>query len=424
MAPLHSDITVFESVESEVRSYCRTWPAVFTRAQGSHMYDEDGRAFLDFFVGAGTLNYGHNNPVLKRALLDYLTHDGITHSLDMYTEAKRTFLETFRDLVLRPRGLTYKVMFPGPSGTNAVEAALKLARKATGREAVVSFTHAFHGMTLGSLSVSGSAARSENPGIPRLPSYHLPFDQYLDGDAGAPDFRWFRQLLDDKGSGFPHPAAVIVETVQGEGGVNVARPEWLRELSRICKQHDMLLIVDDIQMGCGRTGTFFSFEESGIEPDIVTLSKSLSGYGLPLAVTLLRPELDVWQPGEHNGTFRGPNPAFVTATAALHSYWSDNQLEKQVFAHGDQTELELRRISHSRAGEGVSVRGRGLVWGLAFDRPERAAEVRRRCFEQGLVIETAGPRDEVVKLLPPLTCTVDELEWGLDVITRAVAEAV
>ncbi|CAM5330449.1 diaminobutyrate--2-oxoglutarate transaminase [Streptomyces spiroverticillatus] len=420
MVDLKADTAVFTSLESEVRSYCRAWPTVFTRAQGSHMYDEGGRAFLDFFVGAGTLNYGHNNPVLKRALIEYLTGDGITHSLDMFTGAKRSFLQAFEEFVLRPRGLDHKVMFPGPSGTNAVEAALKLARKVTGREAVVSFTNAFHGMSLGAMSVSGSGARRKNPGIPRLPSYHMPFD--TQGTDEEPDFRWFTRLLEDKGSGFPHPAAVIVETVQGEGGINVARPEWLRALDRICKRHDMLLIVDDIQMGCGRTGTFFSFEEAGIVPDIVTLSKSLSGYGLPLAVTLLRPELDVWEPGEHNGTFRGPNPAFVTATAALHAYWADAQLEKQIFARGEQTEEALRRICRSTKGEGTSMRGRGLVWGLAFDSPERADAVRTRCFERGLVIETAGPRDEVVKLLPPLTCTADELDWGLDLITRAVTD--
>lgn len=424
MTGIQPGTDIFESTESEVRSYCRSWPTVFTRAQGSHLYDDDGRAFLDFFVGAGTLNYGHNHPVLKRELLAYLEDDGIVHSLDMYTGAKRDFLQTFQDLVLRPRGLDYKVMFPGPSGTNAVEAALKLARKVTGREAVVSFTNAFHGMTLGSMSVSGTAARWEDAGIPRIPSYHMPFDRYLDGPGDAPDFRWFERLLQDKGSGFPHPAAVIVETVQGEGGVNVARPEWLRELSRLCKRYDMLLIVDDIQMGCGRTGTFFSFEEAGIEPDIVTLSKSISGYGLPLAITLLRPELDVWQPGEHNGTFRGPNPAFVTAAATLRTFWADSQLEKQVFSHSDQTELALRRICGARHGEGITFRGRGLVWGLDVVTPERATAIRRRCFELGLMIETAGPRGEVVKLLPPLNCTADELDWGLDLISQAVAETV
>ncbi|MFC8586505.1 aspartate aminotransferase family protein, partial [Streptomyces sp. NPDC057217] len=305
--------SVFETVESEVRSYCRAWPVVFERASGSRLYDEQGRPYLDFFAGAGSLNYGHNNPALKRALLGYLADDGITHGLDMSTTAKRGFLEAFRSAVLEPRALPYKVMFPGPTGTNAVEAALKLARKVTGRETVVSFTNAFHGMSLGSLAVTGNSAKRAGAGVSLPHATRMPFDHYFDGRV--PDFLWFERLLQDPGSGLDHPAAVIVETVQGEGGINVARAQWLRALADLCRRHDMLLIVDDVQMGCGRTGDFFSFEEAGITPDIVTLSKSISGYGLPMALCLFRPELDLWEPGEHNGTFRGNNPAFVTATA-------------------------------------------------------------------------------------------------------------
>lgn len=245
--------TVFETVESEVRSYCRAWPVVFERASGSRLYDEQGRAYLDFFAGAGSLNYGHNNPVLKRALLEYIEGDGITHALDMSTTAKRAFLETFQSTVLQPRGLPYKVMFPGPTGTNAVEAALKLARKVKGREAVVSFTNAFHGMSLGSLAVTGNAFKRAGAGIPLVHATPMPFDNYLGGRV--PDFLWFERLLEDQGSGLNHPAAVIVETIQGEGGVNVARAEWLRGLANLCRRRDMLLIVDDVQMGCGRTGT-------------------------------------------------------------------------------------------------------------------------------------------------------------------------
>ncbi|CAM5717698.1 Diaminobutyrate--2-oxoglutarate transaminase OS=Streptomyces alboniger OX=132473 GN=ectB PE=3 SV=1 [Streptomyces alboniger] len=308
------DLSVFETLESEVRSYCRGWPTVFDRAQGSRMFDEDGHEYLDFFAGAGSLNYGHNNPVLKRALIDYLERDGIAHGLDMSTTAKRAFLESFQNIILRPRDLPYKVMFPGPTGTNAVESALKLARKVKGRESIVSFTNAFHGMSLGSLAVTGNAFKRAGAGIPLVHGTPMPFDNYLDGRT--PDFIWFERLLEDQGSGLNQPAAVIVETVQGEGGINVARTEWLRKLADVCERWDMLLIVDDIQMGCGRTGAFFSFEEAGITPDIVTVSKSISGYGLPMSLCLFKPELDVWEPGEHNGTFRGNNPAFVTAAAA------------------------------------------------------------------------------------------------------------
>ncbi|WP_263985813.1 diaminobutyrate--2-oxoglutarate transaminase [Streptomyces sp. NK15101] len=410
--------SVFETVESEVRSYCRAWPVVFERASGSRLYDEDGRPYLDFFAGAGSLNYGHNNPVLKRALLDYLADDGITHGLDMSTTAKRTFLETFRTTVLEPRALPYKVMFPGPTGTNAVEAALKLARKVTGRQTVVSFTNAFHGMSLGSLAVTGNAAKRAGAGVPLHHAARMPFDDYLDGQVT--DFLWFERLLDDSGSGLDHPAAVIVETVQGEGGINVARAEWLRGLAELCRRHEMLLIVDDIQMGCGRTGDFFSFEEAGITPDIVTLSKSISGYGLPMSLCLFRPELDLWEPGEHNGTFRGNNPAFVTATAALDAYWRDGTLRERTLARADRVERALLDLCGDDGRAGLAVRGRGLVWGLEFADGERAAAVCRRAFEIGLLLETSGPRGEVVKLLPPLTATDDELDEGLGMLARSV----
>ncbi|MFD3537661.1 diaminobutyrate--2-oxoglutarate transaminase [Streptomyces sp. NPDC058664] len=410
--------SVFEALESEVRSYCRAWPVVFERASGSRLYDEHGRPYLDFFAGAGSLNYGHNNPALKRALLDYLGGDGITHGLDMSTTAKRDFLETFHETVLEPRALPYKVMFPGPTGTNAVEAALKLARKVTGRQTVVSFTNAFHGMSLGSLAVTGNAAKRAGAGVPLHHAIRMPFDDYLDGQLT--DFLWFERLLGDAGSGLDHPAAVIVETVQGEGGINVARAEWLRGLAELCRRHDMLLIVDDIQMGCGRTGDFFSFEEAGITPDIVTLSKSISGYGLPMALCLFRPELDVWQPGEHNGTFRGNNPAFVTATAALDAYWRDGALRERTLSRAGRIESALLDLCAGDGRTGVSVRGRGLVWGLEFADGERAEAVCRRAFETGLLVETSGPDGEVVKLLPPLTATDDELDEGLGILARSV----
>lgn len=414
-------LSVFETLESEVRSYCRSWPAVFDRAQGSYLYDEDGHTYLDFFAGAGALNYGHNNPVLKRALIDYIERDGITHGLDMGTTAKRAFLETFQNVLLRPRDLPYKVMFPGPTGTNAVESALKLARKVKGRESIVSFTNAFHGMSLGALAVTGNAFKRAGAGIPLVHGTPMPFDNYFDGTMK--DFLWFERLLQDQGSGLNTPAAVIVETIQGEGGINVARPEWLRALADLCKRRDMLLIVDDIQMGCGRTGPFFSFEEAGITPDIVTLSKSISGYGLPMSLCLFKPELDIWEPGEHNGTFRGNNPAFVTAAAALDAYWSDGQMEKQTVARGEQVEQALTAISDEHGTDAVaSVRGRGLVWGMEFTDKSRAGAVSKRAFELGLLVETSGPESEVVKLLPPLTVSPDELDEGLRILARAVRE--
>ncbi|MGH3522428.1 MAG: diaminobutyrate--2-oxoglutarate transaminase [Mycobacterium sp.] len=408
-------MTIFDAIESGVRSYCRSWPVLFDRASGTHLWDVDGRQYLDFFAGAGALNYGHNHPDLKAALLDYLTADRVVHSLDMTTVAKAKFLERFDEVILRPRGLDYKVQFPGPTGTNSVEAALKLARKVTGRESVVSFTNAFHGMTLGALSVTGNSMKRGGAGIPLVHATPMPYDHYLDGTL--PDFMWFERLLEDNGSGLNEPAAVIVETVQGEGGVNVARLEWLQGLAELCRRHGMLLIVDDVQMGCGRTGPFFSFEAAGIVPDIVCLSKSISGYGLPMALTLFRPELDVWEPGEHNGTFRGHNPAFVTATAAL-EFWTDNRLEKDVLRKGEHVERVLTDVVGPV--EGAEVRGRGLVRGVAFERPESAAAVCREAFGRGLLVETSGAQSEVVKLMPSLLIDDDELARGLAIAAESI----
>lgn len=408
-------MTIFEALESQVRSYCRSWPVVFDRASGCRLWDTDGRQYLDFFAGAGGLNYGHNHPDLKRPLLDYLTADRVVHSLDMCTVAKAAFLERFDEVILRPRGLDYKVQFPGPTGTNSVESALKLARKVTGRESVISFTNAFHGMTLGALSVTGNSMKRGGAGIPLVHATPMPYDHYLDDTV--PDFIWLERLLEDTGSGLNQPAAVIVESVQGEGGINVARPEWLRGLADLCRRHEILLIVDDVQMGCGRTGPFFSFEAAGIVPDIVCLAKSISGYGLPMALTLFRPELDQWEPGEHNGTFRGHNPAFVTATAAL-DFWTDDQLTKDVLRKGEQVGRTLDDIVGPV--EGARVRGRGLVQGVAFDRPELATAVCRESFGKGLLVETSGAESEVVKVMPPLTIDDAELDQGMTIVAEAI----
>ena len=414
------ETTVFDDMESEVRSYCRNWPVVFDTARGSRISDVDGRSYLDFFAGAGALNYGHNPPELKAPLLEYLARDGITHSLDKYTVAKAEFLRTFEDVVLKPRGLDYKVQFPGPTGANTVEAALKLARKITGREAMINFTNAFHGMTLGALSVTGNSMKRGAAGVPLVHATPMPFDNYFDGTV--PDFIWFEKLLDDAGSGLNEPAAVIVETVQGEGGINPARIEWLQGLADLCRRHELLLIVDDVQMGVGRTGPFFSFEIAGIEPDIVCLSKSISGYGLPMALTLIKPELDQWGPGEHNGTFRGHNPAFVTATAALREFWTDDTLERSTIAKGERVEAALTELAKSSQSIELTPKGRGLARGLAFSQPDLAPKACAAAFERGLLLETSGPSDEVMKIMPPLTVTDAELEEGLAVVAEAVRD--
>ncbi|WP_198414415.1 diaminobutyrate--2-oxoglutarate transaminase [Cryobacterium sp. Sr8] len=409
---------VFTTRESQVRSYSRSWPVVFDRAVGSTMYDENGRGYLDFFAGAGALNYGHNNPQLKKVLIDYLSDDRVMHSLDMFTTARRDFLETFDSLILKPRNLDYKIVFPGPGGTNAVEAALKLARKVTGRTGVINFTNAFHGMTLGALAVTGNALKRGGAGVPLVHTTPMPFDGYLEGGA---DFAYLERLLGDSGSGLDKPAAVIVESVQGEGGINVARAEWLRGLSELCREHGVLLILDDVQMGCGRTGGFFSFEAAGIVPDMVCLSKSISGYGLPMALTLIRPELDIWAPGEHNGTFRGISPAFATAAEAIRLYWSDDALERSTLARGETVQARFAAIAARYPEHALVAKGRGLARGLQFADGDLAGRVCAEAFTRGLLMETSGPEGEVMKVLPALTITDEELERGLGIIDESVA---
>lgn len=410
----------FALLESEVRGYCRSWPTVFEKAEGSTLIAQDGREYIDFFAGAGSLNYGHNNPQLKSRLVAYLLDNGIVHSLDMATVAKGDFLERFQDVILRPQGMRYKVQFPGPTGTNSVEAALKLARKVTGRQKVVGFTNAFHGMTLGALAVTGNAMKRGGAGISLGMGVSMPFEGFLGRDADT--IEYLERFLEDGGSGLDTPAAIIVETVQAEGGINVASYPWLRRLEAVCRRYDSLLIIDDIQVGCGRTGPFFSFEGAGITPDIICLSKSLSGYGLPMAVTLLKPELDIWDPGEHNGTFRGNNAAFVTATAALR-YWETDQLRREVTQKAAFVENRLKGIVADYPDMAFEHRGRGLLQGLKCPvENDFAGRVVQDSFGRGLIIETSGPNSEVVKLLPPLTIDESELSAGLAILEESFSE--
>jgi diaminobutyrate-2-oxoglutarate transaminase len=414
-------LEAFERIESEVRGYVRNFPVMFDRAEGSYLYDTDGKAYLDFFAGASVLNYGHNHPELQKVLVEYITRNGITHSLDMASTAKERFLTTFEQRILKPRNMDYKLQFPGPTGTNSVEAALKLGRKVKGREKILSFTNAFHGMTLGSLSVTGNAFKRSGAGLPLTHSDSMPYYNYFGDEVDT--IEYIDRLLSDQGSGYDLPAAAIVETVQAEGGVNVADMDWLQRLQAICRQYDMLLILDDIQMGCGRTGKFFSFEEAGLEPDIVCLSKSISGYGLPMALTLVKPEYDIWEPGEHNGTFRGHNLAFVTAARAIELFWSDDKLSREVERKGRLIHEALQKLAAKYPDEQGVVRGRGMMQAICFADPEMAGTVSKHAFEHGLVIETSGPAGEVLKLMPPLTISDADIEKGLKIIDTAMAEA-
>ncbi|MGD9660026.1 MAG: diaminobutyrate--2-oxoglutarate transaminase [Porticoccaceae bacterium] len=411
---------IFEEIESEVQSYARSFPKMFEKAKGEWMYDREGNAYLDFLAGAGTLNYGHNNDHFKQALLEYIQNDGICHGLDLHTTAKEAFLTTLNEKILQPRGMEYMVQFTGPTGTNAVEAAIKVARNVTGRENVVSFTNGFHGVTLGSLAATGNSHHRGASGTTLNGISRMPYDGYIGDDIDTTAY--LDKVLSDSSSGIDHPAAVLVETVQGEGGINVASMEWLRNLSAVCKKHDVLLIVDDIQAGCGRTGSFFSFEEAEIKPDIVTLSKSLSGYGLPFAIVLIRPELDQWRPGEHNGTFRGNNLAFVTAKAAIDHYWSDDSFAKEVQRKGAYIAERLGKIVANYGEGNFTTRGRGMFQGLNCVSGELAGAIARLAFKKGLIIETSGADDQVVKCLCSLTISDENLKKGLDIIEESVRE--
>lgn len=407
----------FTTLESEVRFYCRAFPAVFDRASGCELFDRDGRRYIDFLAGCGALNYGHNNPAIKRAVMSYLERDGVLHAMDMHTSAKAEFIEALNGVVLEPRKLRYRMQFSGPTGTNAVEAALKLARKVTGRPTVAAFTHAFHGVTLGALAATASRSKRRAAGVGLANVTRLPFDGYFGADTDT--IALIERLIADEGSGIDVPAAFLVETVQAEGGLNVASADWLQRLARLAERHGILLIVDDIQAGCGRTGGFFSFERAGLYPDIVCLSKSIGGIGFPLAMVLIKPEIDLWEPGEHNGTFRGNNLAFVAAAAAL-DYWQTGELEADIGRKAGIVADRLADMARIDGTNAARVKGLGLLQGIAWDRPGVSGRIAEAAFRSGLVIETCGPGEEVVKVMPPLTIDDAALGEGLDILERSV----
>lgn len=408
---------IFENMESQVRGYIRSFPVIFTTAKGSIMTDESGTDYIDFFAGAGTLNYGHNNERISNAMIEYLQSSGVVHGLDMATTAKKNFLQKFNDTILVPRNLEYKIQFTGPTGTNAVETALKLARMVKGRSNVVCFTNGYHGLTMGALAVTGNNFYRDEAYISRSNVSFLPFDNYLGPDCNT--LALFRKLLVDNSSGLDLPAAVILETIQAEGGVNVCSSAWLKGLAELCREFDILLIIDDIQVGNGRSGDFFSFEEAGIKPDIICLSKAIGG-GLPLAFILMRPDLDQWKPGEHTGTFRGNNLAFVASYQALH-YWDNNDLSEAVKYKGAVIEKELLAIAAKYPELNAEVRGRGMIYGLEILERGLAAQISERCFENGLIIELAGADGQVVKFLPALTIDEETLLRGIAIVDQAIA---
>lgn len=414
-----TNMQAFEALESNVRLYSRHFPTFFSRARGSILLTEDGRKLIDFLSGAGALNYGHNNHQLKAAITEYLASDAVVHGLDMATPAKFEFMDTFSSVILRQRGLKYRFQFTGPTGANAIEAALKLSRRVTGRQNIISFTHGYHGLSLGALAASGNSFHRAAGGASLHDVTFAPYDGYLGPAVDTAEY--VRKILLDKSSGIDSPAAILVETVQGEGGINVARREWLQSIQAIAKDAGALFIVDDIQMGCGRTGEFFSFEFAGLSPDIVAMSKSLSAYGLPLSMLLIKEDVDAWQPGEHTSTFRGNNLALISATAAIDIYWRSQTFSQGVQRMGELMRQRLGAIS-SKYGNHFAVRGRGMALGFDCQTAEIAAATARTAFEKGLIVERCGPVDQVIKCLPALTIDSETLNQGLEIFEESLAE--
>ena len=413
-----AEIKIFERRESEARSYCRGFDTVFTSARGSEMTDASGRSYIDFLAGCSSLNYGHNDPDMKIALIEHLTDDGLAHALDLHTDAKAGFLDAFETHILKPRGLDHRVMFTGPTGANAVEAAMKLARKATGRTNIIAFTNGFHGVTLGALAATGNGYHRGGAGIDLHGVTRMPFDGYFGENADTTEF--LEAMLTDRSGGMDAPAAILLETVQGEGGLNAARPEWVKRVAELAEEHGALLIVDDIQAGCGRTGTFFSFEEMGITPDIVTMAKSVSGFGLPMALVLVRPEHDVFGPAEHNGTFRGNTHAFVTARVAIEKFWADDSFQKTLAENAMILTTALGELAEMIPG--ARLKGRGLMQGVDVGSGDLAGRICAEAFRRGLIIETSGPEDQVVKVLAPLTTPDATFRKGLNILLEAARE--
>lgn len=414
-------MSIFEQRESAIRAYCRVYPVVFDKALNARQTDENGREYIDFFAGAGVLNFGHNNQRMTEAVIAYIQSNGVTHSLDMHTTAKRQYMEHFTRTILEPRNMPHKMQFMGPTGTNAVEAAMKLARRVTGRQDIVAFSHGFHGMTLGALSATANQYFRNAAGVPLNHVKHFPFgcETLCPGcelGCGMQSIEQLRAIYADSSSGLAPPAAFLLETIQAEGGVKVADKDWLQALAKLTKEVGALLIVDDIQVGVGRTGSFFSFDDLDLDPDIICLAKGIGGLGTPMAMNLVKPEYDdKWSPGEHTGTFRGQDISFVAGDQAL-TYFDDDKLMQTVKAHGVMMSNSLQPLVDRHPL--VNLTGKGMILGLDVGNGERAKEIVSQCFESGLMIASCGTGGRVLKLIPPLTIPKADLEEGLQILIK------
>jgi diaminobutyrate-2-oxoglutarate transaminase len=427
--------------ESAARSYARHLPVVPVRAEGMTVHGADGRAYLDCLSGAGSLALGHNHPVTVEAVREVLDAGAPMHVLDLATPIKDEFTGMLLSLLPGELARDARVHFCGPSGADAVEAALKLARTATGRTGLVAFTGAYHGMTAAALAATGNVAvrtpaRVPDAGVTRLPfpqDYRCPYG--VGGIAGERiAVEHARRLFDDPGSGMTPPAAVIVEPVQGEGGVIPAPDGWLRSLSALAGEHGMPLIADEVQTGLGRTGEMWGVDHAEVVPDIMVLSKAIGG-GLPLAVIVYRSEYDVWEEGAHTGTFRGHQLAMAAGTATMR-FIAEHGLAERAAKLGDRLCADFTEAMSELPAIG-DVRGRGLMIGLDLVDPAASADalgarpaapglarrVRDEALRRGLIVELGGRYGAVLRLLPPLTMTELEAEQVRDLVIESIAAA-
>ncbi|EKZ9008112.1 pyridoxal phosphate-dependent class III aminotransferase [Vibrio sp. Vb2535] len=427
--------------ESEVRSYPRRLPIAIKQAFGCLVEDTRGQIFLDCLAGAGTLALGYNHPEINQALKEQLDSGLPYQTLDIATSAKTTFIQSVKSFLPQELSENSVIQFCGPSGADAVEAAIKLAKQTTGRNTMFAFRGAYHGMTNGTMGMMGNlGTKARRTGLMSdvhfMPfPYNLRCPFGLGGDEGAKaSIRYIDRLLNDDESGIMKPAAIIVEPVQGEGGVVPAPAFWLRELRRICDEHGILLIFDEIQCGVGKTGYNFAFEESGTVPDILCLSKAIGG-GLPMSLLVINKQHDTWKPGEHTGTFRGNQLAMVSGAKALEIIQRDNLVEHANIA-GQYLRYGLESIQ-KRVNCIAEVRGKGLMLGVEIKNPdgelnkfgepqadsELTLSIQRAALERGLIVEKGGREGAVIRFLPPLIISFEQIDFALRVFEDAILAA-
>ena len=421
-----------EQRESNARTYPRRLPIAIKRASGSYIEDLDGNVFIDFLTGAGVLGLGHNHPEVVAAVHRQL--DVFCHGLDFPTEVKDEFVSTQLSLLPEPMRDRMKIQFCGPAGANAVDAALKLCKTATGRGNVAAFQGAFHGSSHSAMAVTGSVSQKEPiangmPGVHFFPyPYAYRWPMTLDPETcGDQCLHTLESGLKDPLGGIAKPAAVIIEIVQAEGGVIVGPVDFIRGVRELTRELGIPMIVDEIQTGCGRTGTWYAFEQYGVEPDVIIASKGLGGIGMPIAVVFYDRELDTWAPGAHTATFRGNQLAFAAGIESAKIIQRDGILE-HVQRESEYLVDELRslQVEHRTIGD---VRGLGLMLGLEMIDPdtgaassELALRFQRSALENGLIIELGGRYDSVVRLLPPLNVSRETVDQALEIFARALAE--